>query len=514
MSLTCFAAGSTAAAAATDNYLNQQHNGQEQTNPNANLINSLNSSQYRSKLVGHLANDALTGLANPLNSNAIQNSSSKSDLLISSFPESLSRTTTPISYLANSSLDGYFNNAGSSLGTPNPPLNLLASNLTSRCHSSNSNCSSTNSKLAAAAGQLASSRPHSMLDQYLNNHNTDSNDSATGAPSSNASHPASVVFYYPHIVLNENNSNYSNNLSSLSNLSASDLQTDGAQAAALHHSPGFGAAPSKDEPFGMENNAGYSFGSGGDLAGSSNNLSNSLNRAHANAHSNSDGEASSSNPTDFSGKKKRRQKGLAGPPARPTCAECGKDFSNQSALSKHKLTHSDERKFVCPLCGKSFKRMDHLNGHLFTHREKKPYQCDFKNCEKTYCDARSLKRHKENHHPPMLCLDFLNAVKTADGGRIQYAPSAGAEPGEIDLAKAMEKILDPSQLNLSDKSQSTILEKLINQVDGNPAALTLLQQHLAEQQSDYVECPVCQKKFKNLPALNGHMRLHGGRIVS
>lgn len=25
-----------------------------------------------------------------------------------------------------------------------------------------------------------------------------------------------------------------------------------------------------------------------------------------------------------------------------------------------------------------------------------------------------------------------------------------------------------------------------------------------------VECSLCQRKFKNIPALNGHMRLHGG----
>lgn len=25
-----------------------------------------------------------------------------------------------------------------------------------------------------------------------------------------------------------------------------------------------------------------------------------------------------------------------------------------------------------------------------------------------------------------------------------------------------------------------------------------------------VECNLCQRKFKNIPALNGHMRLHGG----
>lgn len=55
------------------------------------------------------------------------------------------------------------------------------------------------------------------------------------------------------------------------------------------------------------------------------------------------------------------------------CGECRKEFSNQSTLTKHMITHSDERKFVCPQCSKAFKRHDHLNGHMLTHREHKPY---------------------------------------------------------------------------------------------------------------------------------------------
>ena len=37
-----------------------------------------------------------------------------------------------------------------------------------------------------------------------------------------------------------------------------------------------------------------------------------------------------------------------------------------------------------------------------THRAKKPYECKFEACDKSYCDARSLRRHLENvhhHHP-------------------------------------------------------------------------------------------------------------------
>lgn len=35
---------------------------------------------------------------------------------------------------------------------------------------------------------------------------------------------------------------------------------------------------------------------------------------------------------------------------------------------------------------------------MLTHRNKKPFECDAEGCGKSYCDARSLRRHKENHH--------------------------------------------------------------------------------------------------------------------
>lgn len=35
---------------------------------------------------------------------------------------------------------------------------------------------------------------------------------------------------------------------------------------------------------------------------------------------------------------------------------------------------------------------------MMTHRTKKPFECTFEGCSKSYCDARSLRRHLENHH--------------------------------------------------------------------------------------------------------------------
>lgn len=42
------------------------------------------------------------------------------------------------------------------------------------------------------------------------------------------------------------------------------------------------------------------------------------------------------------------------------CSQCGKVFSSSSALAKHKLIHSDERRYICQICSKGFKRQDHL----------------------------------------------------------------------------------------------------------------------------------------------------------
>ena len=35
---------------------------------------------------------------------------------------------------------------------------------------------------------------------------------------------------------------------------------------------------------------------------------------------------------------------------------------------------------------------------MMTHRSKKPYECNYEACDKSYCDARSLRRHLENVH--------------------------------------------------------------------------------------------------------------------
>jgi len=46
---------------------------------------------------------------------------------------------------------------------------------------------------------------------------------------------------------------------------------------------------------------------------------------------------------------------------------------------------------------------------MMTHSTKKPFECKFIGCAKSYCDARSLRRHLENHHQ-----DFITAAAAFD----------------------------------------------------------------------------------------------------
>lgn len=57
-----------------------------------------------------------------------------------------------------------------------------------------------------------------------------------------------------------------------------------------------------------------------------------------------------------------------------TWENCGRKFSRSDELSRHRRTHTGEKRFQCTTCGRRFLRSDHLAKHNKRHlkEQKKP----------------------------------------------------------------------------------------------------------------------------------------------
>lgn len=97
------------------------------------------------------------------------------------------------------------------------------------------------------------------------------------------------------------------------------------------------------------------------------------------------------------------------------------------------------------------------NGHMLTHRNKKPYECKAEGCGKSYCDARSLRRHTENHHSGSGSVASSSTspapASPLAASCIQYAPppSAKNSPSQLQRLLASEPASSPTTTNTNTK---------------------------------------------------------------
>ncbi|XP_077187398.1 uncharacterized protein LOC143834459 [Paroedura picta] len=163
------------------------------------------------------------------------------------------------------------------------------------------------------------------------------------------------------------------------------------------------------------------------------------------------------------------------------CAECGKGFVSNSALTDHLTTHTGEKPYQCLVCGKGFGYKALLARHEISHVDEKPYKC--LKCGKTFGTSTILSDHVRIHtgEKPYTCRecgrDFTKRSHLVSHQRIHTG----------------EKLYPCSECDksFSCRSNLTIHERI----------------HTGERP---YKCPECEKSFSQLSHLRTHQRIHTG----
>ncbi|KAM5140545.1 uncharacterized protein ACMZJ9_014415 [Mantella aurantiaca] len=227
-----------------------------------------------------------------------------------------------------------------------------------------------------------------------------------------------------------------------------------------------------------------------------------------------------------------------------SCSECGKGFSGNRALTKHRRIHSEERPFPCPECdkcfkvkfclerhmklhgrdasshdslsclecGKSFKKKYELQIHQMGHNGREIFSCHY--CEKPFVSNNDLQEHERLHsgNLPFWCSECQKPFRSKRDLVRHYSIHTREKPFACSECKKSFPFL--SQLERHQMVHTGEKPFLCSECGKSFPSKGNRDKHVRLHTGEKpFPCPDCGKRFAQKGTLTIHQRMHTDNIL-
>ena len=164
--------------------------------------------------------------------------------------------------------------------------------------------------------------------------------------------------------------------------------------------------------------------------------------------------------------------------------------------------HTSGNPFICRVCGKPFSRSNDLTRHHLTHNEERVYKCDV--CAKVFNQKVHLITHRKIHGGVTLKSETLTKTLSDE---FHEAPT-DENPSEDSFDDPVDLFSQESTSSLSGEDKKPFHCDIC--VKSVSSSEELTKHRLSHSNVKPFKCEVCGKTFREKGNLKCHIRIHTG----